>query len=240
MSGTEALEILKKEFVNIIFLDENMPGLSGLETLQRLKKLYPHIPIVMITKSEEEHIMEDAIGSNIADYLIKPVNPNQILLCLKKNIDNKKIVSAKVTVDYQQAFRDLSMRISDRLSIQEWEELYKELVNWELQIEKIEDSSIAEMLAAQKEEANIQFSKFVQRNYLDWVNGRGVEKPLQSHTVLKEKLFPYINENKSCFLFVIDNLRYDQWRSIYPLLHDYYYIDEESICHRIRTSYRRI
>ena len=242
LSGTEALEILKKEFVNIIFLDENMPGLSGLETLQRLKKLYPHIPIVMITKSEEEHIMEDAIGSNIADYLIKPVNPNQILLCLKKNIDNKKIVSAKVTVDYQQAFRDLSMRISDRLSIQEWEELYKELVNWELQIEKIEDSSIAEMLAAQKEEANIQFSKFVQRNYIDWVNGRSVEKPLQSHTVLKDKLFPYINENKSCFLFVIDNLRYDQWRSIYPILHDYYYIDEESICHSIlptATHYAR-
>lgn len=157
MSGMEALEILKTEFVNIIFLDENMPGLSGLETLQRLKKDYPHIPIVMITKSEEEHIMEDAIGSNIADYLIKPVNPNQILLCLKKNIDNKKLVSEKVTSNYQQSFRELSMRISDRLSVPEWEELYKELVNWELQIEKIEDESVTEMLAAQKEEANVQF-----------------------------------------------------------------------------------
>ena len=163
MSGMEALEILKTEFVNIIFLDENMPGLSGLETLQRLKKEYPHIPIVMITKSEEEHIMEDAIGSNIADYLIKPVNPNQILLGLKKNIDNKKLVSEKVTSNYQQSFRELSMRISDHLSVSEWEELYKELVNWELQIEKIEDESITEMLAAQKEEANIQFAKFVQR-----------------------------------------------------------------------------
>lgn len=120
MSGMEALEILKTEFVNIIFLDENMPGLSGLETLQRLKKDYPHIPIVMITKSEEEYIMEDAIGSNIADYLIKPVNPNQILLCLKKNIDNKKLVSEKVTSNYQQSFRELSMRISDRLSVSEW------------------------------------------------------------------------------------------------------------------------
>ena len=242
LSGMEALEILKKEFVNIIFLDENMPGLSGLETLQRLKKEYPHIPIVMITKSEEEHIMEDAIGSNIADYLIKPVNPNQILLCLKKNIDNKKLVTAKVTVDYQRAFRDLSMRISDRLSVKEWEDLYRELVNWEMQIEKIEDEGVAEMLAAQKEEANVQFAKFVQRNYIDWVNGRGTDKPIQSHTVLKEKMFPYLSEQKPTFLFVIDNLRYDQWRCIYPLLHDYYYVDEETICHSIlptATHYAR-
>lgn len=242
LSGMEALEILKKEFVNIIFLDENMPGLSGLETLKRLKKDYPHIPIVMITKSEEEHIMEDAIGSSIADYLIKPVNPNQILLCLKKNIDNKKLVTAKVTVDYQQSFRDLSMRISDRLSVKEWEDLYRELVNWELQMEKIEDEGVAEMLAAQKEEANVQFAKFVQRNYLDWVNGRGTDKPIQSHTVLKEKMFPYLNEHKPTFLFVIDNLRYDQWHSIYPLLHDYYYVEEETICHSIlptATHYAR-
>ncbi|MBQ3751720.1 MAG: PglZ domain-containing protein [Bacteroidales bacterium] len=242
LSGMEALEILKKEFVNIIFLDENMPGLSGLETLQRLKKEYPHIPIVMITKSEEEHIMEDAIGSNIADYLIKPVNPNQILLCLKKNIDNKKLVTAKVTIDYQQAFRDLSMRISDRLSVKEWEDLYRELVNWEMQIEKIEDEGVAEMLAAQKEEANVQFAKFVQRNYIDWVNGRGTDKPIQSHTVLKEKMFPYLSEQKPTFLFVIDNLRYDQWRCIYPLVHDYYYVDEETICHSIlptATHYAR-
>lgn len=242
LSGTEALEILKSEYVDIIFLDENMPGLSGLETLQQLKKLYPHLPIVMITKSEEEHIMEDAIGSNIADYLIKPVNPNQILLCLKKNIDKKSIVSNKVTIDYQQSFRELSMRISDHLSIQEWNELYKDLVNWELKIEKIEDESISQMLAAQKEEANIQFSKFVQANYLNWVNGRGSEKPIQSHTVLKDKLFPHIEEGKSTFLFVIDNLRFDQWRSIYPILHDYYYAEEESICYSIlptATHYAR-
>lgn len=242
MSGVEALEIMEKEFVNIIFLDENMPGLSGLETLQRIKKLYPHVPVVMITKSEEEHIMEDAIGSNIADYLIKPVNPNQILLCLKKNIDKKNIISNKVTVNYQQSFRELSMRISDHLSISEWNALYKDLTDWELKIEKIEDDSIVEMLSAQKEEANIQFAKFVQANYLNWVNGRGSEKPIQSHTVLKEKMFNHLTEQGSTFLFVIDNLRYDQWRSIYPILHDYYYIDEETICYSIlptATHYAR-
>lgn len=242
MSGMEALDILEKSFVNIIFLDENMPGLSGLETLHRIKKNYPHLPVVMITKSEEEHIMEDAIGSNIADYLIKPVNPNQILLCLKKNIDKKELVTNKITVNYQQSFRELSMRISDRLSIQEWNNLYKDLVDWELQIEKIEDESIADMLAAQKEEANVQFAKFVQANYLNWINGRGSEKPIQSHTVLKEKLFHNLDEQKSAFLFVIDNLRYDQWRCIYPILHDYYYIEEESLCYSIlptATHYAR-
>lgn len=242
LSGMDAIEILKREFVNIIFLDENMPGLSGIETLQRLKKLYPHIPIVMITKSEEEHIMEDAIGANIADYLIKPVNPNQILLCLKKNIDNKKIVNEKVTINYQQAFRELSMRISDRLSIREWEDLYRELVNWELQIEKIEDESVASMLMAQKEEANIHFAKFIENNYLDWIHGKSGEKPILSHTVLKDKMFPLISEQRPIFLFVIDNLRYDQWRSIYPLIHDYYYIEEESICYSIlptATHYAR-
>lgn len=244
MSGMEAIEILKKQIVDIVFLDENMPGLSGLETLQRIKKEYPYLPVVMITKSEEEHIMEDAIGSNIADYLIKPVNPNQILSCLKRNItmNKKNLVGNKVTSDYQQAFRELSMRISDRLSVAEWETLYKELVNWELQIEKIGDESVLEMLIAQKDEANVQFSKFVQRNYVDWVNGRGTEKPIQSHTVLKEKLFPFIQENKPVFLFVIDNLRYDQWRCIYPLVHDYYIIEDETICHSIlptATHYAR-
>jgi len=136
----------------------------------------------------------------------------------------------------------LSMRISDRLSVKEWEDLYRELVNWEMQIEKIEDEGVAEMLAAQKEEANVQFAKFVQRNYIDWVNGRGTDKPIQSHTVLKEKMFPYLSEQKPTFLFVIDNLRYDQWRCIYPLLHDYYYVDEETICHSIlptATHYAR-
>ena len=145
VSGNEALDALEKEVVGIIFLDENMPGLSGIETLKKIKALQTNIPIVMITKSEEEHIMEDAIGSNIADYLIKPVNPNQILLCLKKNIENKKIVSEKSTIAYQQAFRNISMKLSDNLTLDEWETLYKELVFWELELEKIEDSGVADI-----------------------------------------------------------------------------------------------
>ena len=242
VSGNEALEVLQKEIIDIIFLDEQMPGMNGIETMKRIKTINQHIPIVMITKSEEENIMEDAIGSNIADYLIKPVNPNQILLCLKKNIDNKKIITEKSTIAYQQAFRELSMRISDRLSLSEWDALYKELVYWELELEKIEDSGVAEILANQKEEANIQFAKFVSKNYLNWLTGKGDEKPSLSHTVLKDKLFPLLSEKQPIFLFVIDNLRFDQWKTIQPMIHDFYHVEDESICYSIlptATHYAR-
>ena len=178
VSGNEAIQILDAENVDIIFLDENMPGLSGIETLKHIKTVHPHTPVVMITKSEEEHIMEDAIGANIADYLIKPVKPNQILLCLKKNIENNKIVNEKSTMGYQQAFRDISLKISDSMTLAEWEMLYKELVYWELELDKIEDSGVGEMLADQKTEADLQFAKFVIKNYEDWLHGRSSEKPL--------------------------------------------------------------
>ncbi|MGI5821486.1 MAG: PglZ domain-containing protein [Bacteroidales bacterium] len=242
VSGNEALEELEKEIVDIIFLDENMPGLSGIETLKLLKPKYNHIPIVMITKSEEEHIMDDAIGGNIADYLIKPVNPNQILLSLKKNVDNKKIVTEKSTMAYQQAFRDIAMKISDALSIEEWNSLYSELVFWELELDKIEDSGIASILTDQKQEANSLFGKYITQNYQNWLTGKSLEKPLMSHTILKERLFPSLKEKEPTFLFVIDNLRYDQWKIIFPLISEYYRIDSEEIYYSIlptATQYAR-
>ncbi|MDR1758798.1 MAG: PglZ domain-containing protein [Bacteroidales bacterium] len=242
MSGNEVIEKLENEIIDIVFLDEQMPGMSGIETMKQIKSRFQHVPVVMITKSEEERIMEDAIGSNIADYLIKPVNPHQILLCLKKIIDNKKIVTEKSVRAYQEAFRELSTRISDRLSIQEWEKLYKDLVYWELELEKIEDNGVADILAEQKTEANTRFSKFVMREYLGWIQGKTREKPLLSHTVLKEKLFPFLSEDKPAFLFVIDNLRYDQWKTIQPFFNDYYRTEYEDITYSIlptATHYSR-
>lgn len=243
VSGNEAIEILNSEqTVDIIFLDENMPGLSGIETLKHIKTTHPNTPVVMITKSEEEHIMEDAIGSNIADYLIKPVNPNQILLCLKKNVENSKIVNEKSTMAYQQAFRDISMKISDSMTVAEWEILYKELVYWELELDKIEDSGVGEILANQKEEANTQFAKFVSKNYENWINVRTEERPMFSHTILKEKMFPDMENGKTAFLFVVDNLRYDQWKVLHSLIHPYYRVDEETLFYSIlptATHYAR-
>jgi CheY-like chemotaxis protein len=219
-NGDEAIDVLKAKTVDIVFLDENMPGLSGIETLSIIKASYPNLPVVMITKSEEEHIMEDAIGASISDYLIKPVNPKQILLSVKKNLENKRLVSEKTTHAYQQQFRNIGMEISNRLDFNEWIEVYKKLVYWELELEKAQDQSIVDIMRSQKDEANQVFCKYVERNYLDWLNGRSAEKPVQSHTLLREKVFPLIKENSSMFLILIDNLRYDQWKMLQPIFEE--------------------
>jgi len=228
-NGSEALDMVKSTPYDIIFLDEQMPGLSGIETLELIKVDYPNLPVVMITKSEEETIMEDAIGSNIADYLIKPVNPKQILLSLKKNLEDKKLRSEKSTTQYQQAFSQLGMRISPGLDHHEWADIYKQLVRWELKLEKSDDPGIKEVLNMQKTEANQVFSKFIERNYYDWINGKTDNRPVLSHTLLKEKLFPNLSDHKPTFLILIDNLRYDQWKTIQPVIEDGFRVKNDEI-----------
>lgn len=218
-SGQEALEELEKTRVDIVFLDENMPGISGLETLSEIKVIDSSLPVVMITKSEEEFIMEEAIGSKIADYLIKPVNPNQILLSLKKSLDHSRLVSEKTTSSYQQEFRKIAMNMSMVNSYEEWAELYKKLIYWELQLEQIEDSGMFEILESQKVEANNQFGKFIDKNYQDWFNGG--DAPILSHTLFKNWIAPEIKEEKT-LLIVVDNLRYDQWYSFEDTVGSFY------------------
>ncbi|HEY6159934.1 MAG TPA: bifunctional response regulator/alkaline phosphatase family protein [Bacteroidia bacterium] len=227
-SGDVALDLIKQNDFDIVFLDENMPGLSGLETLNRIKSSQPQLPVVMITKSEEEHIMEDAIGNKISDYLIKPVNPNQILLSLKKILDNKRLISEKTTSGYQQDFRNIGMTLSDRLSFKEWCEVYRKLVFWELELEKSNDASMSEILTMQKREANTQWGKFIERHYINWLHGKD-EAPAQSHTLLKQKLFPVLDKESSVFLLVIDNLRYDQWKMIQPIISEYFKVENEEL-----------
>lgn len=228
-SGNDAIDLIEKQDFDIVFLDENMPGLSGLETLTRIKNKKNDIPVVMITKSEEENLMEDAIGSKIADYLIKPVNPNQILLSLKKILDNKKLVSAKTTSGYQQDFRNIGMTLSDRLSWDEWTEVYKKLVFWELELQKTQDESMHEILAMQKQEANVAWGKFVERNYIDWLNGKDKNPPTLSHTLLKNKLAPELEKEGTVFFLLIDNLRYDQWKVLQPVLSQYFKVEKEEV-----------
>ena len=211
-SGDEALEIINKNSFNLIFLDENMPGLSGLETLNIIKDKYANIPVVMITKSEEESIMEEAIGSKISDYLIKPVNPNQILLSIKKNLDSSRLVDEKITKSYQQEFRNISLQLSSNLSFDDWCEVYKKIVFWELELEKSNDNSIDEIIAMQKSEANSQFFRFISRNYENWINEK--DSPLLSHNLMAQKVFPHLDKESSVFMLLIDNLRYDQWKII--------------------------
>ena len=220
-SGMEALEMIKEDSFDIVFIDENMPGLSGLETLNSLKEKESNLPVVMITKSEEEYIMEEAIGNKIADYLIKPVNPNQILLSLKKNLDHNRLISEKTTSNYQQEFRKIAMDLAMINSHEEWAELYQKLIYWELELDQIQDSGMIDILESQKVEANLQFGKFVEKNYQDWFAGHG-DAPLLSTDLMNKKVLPHIRQNEKVLLVVIDNLRYDQWKSIEKHISPFY------------------
>ena len=231
-SGSEALDELADSNVDIVFLDENMPGLSGLDTLTEIKREYPQLPVIMITKSEEEHIMDEALGGKISDYLIKPVNPNQILLTVKKHTESRRLVSEKSTFSYQQQFRDISMRLSDRLDADEWIELYKKLVYWDLELASTEDENIHDIFMSQKSEANQLFCKFYEKNYIDWLND-AAPKPLMSPTVVRERLFPLLEEDRPTFFIVIDNFRYDQWKFIQPLVEQYLRTDRDEIYYSI-------
>lgn len=241
-SGDEALELAEKNNFSVVLLDENMPGLSGLETLNQLKQKYSDLPVIMITKSEEEHLMEDAIGSKISDYLIKPVNPNQILLSLKKTLDNRRLISEKTTFNYQQEFRQIGMMLGDRLGWPEWQEVYKKLVYWELELEKSRDESMSEILQMQKSEANKSYGKFIENNYIGWLNGKNANPPLFSHTIFKQRVAPMLDKDEPVFLVLIDNLRYDQWKVIQPIISEYFKVDQEELYSSIlptATQYAR-
>lgn len=210
-NGHDAIEACRSSLFDLVLLDENMPGLTGLETLTRIKEIQPSTPVVMVTKSEEEDIMEQAIGSKIADYLIKPVNPNQILLTLKKNIHRKEIVAEKANNAYQQNFGKLSLMINDARSIEEWQEVYRRIVYWELQLESA-DTQMHEMLKSQKDEANNMFGKFVRKSYMNWMSSPREERPVMSNDLFREHIFPLVDNGEKVFLIIIDNFRYDQWR----------------------------
>jgi CheY-like chemotaxis protein len=240
-SGTEALENLDDTNFDIVFLDENMPGLTGLETLNEIKERRANLPVVMITKSEEEYIMEEAIGNKIADYLIKPVNPNQILLSLKKNLDHSRLISEKTTSNYQQEFRKIAMDMAMVNSYEEWSELYQKLIYWELQLEDIEDVGMTQILESQKTEANAQFGKFIEKNYTDWFE-KNADAPVMSHTLFKNKIVPELSDKQPTLLIVIDNLRYDQWKAFEPIVNNYYKKASESSFYSIlptATQYAR-
>lgn len=225
-SGEDALELVSSESFNLIFLDENMPGLSGLQTLERIKSIAPNVPVIMITKSEEEDIMDEAIGSKIADYLIKPVNPKQILLTIKKHLDTRRLVTQKTTSAYQVEFSQIGAQINVAHSFEEWAAVYKKLVYWEEQLDSSDESGMNEILAMQWTDANNGYTRFVKRNYADWFEGQDPSRPLLSPRIFREKVFPLLKNGKVAVL-VIDNLRYDQWKLIEKQIDDLYSVDEE-------------
>lgn len=227
-NGQDAIDMFDDENFDIVFLDENMPGLSGLETLAEIKEKKSATPVIMITKSEEEYIMEEAIGSKIADYLIKPVNPNQILLSLKKNLDHSRLVSEKTTLDYQKEFRKIAMDMAMVNTYEDWVELYKKLIFWEIELENIEDQSMVEILESQKLEANSQFGKFIEKNYEKWFASEE-NRPYLSHEIFRKLVVPEIRKKDKPILFVvIDNLRYDQWKAFENVVNNHYKLEKET------------
>lgn len=261
-NGTDAIDQCRQKTFDLILLDEMMPGLSGLETLQDIKEISPVTPVVMVTKSEEENIMDQAIGSKIADYLIKPVNPSQILLTLKKNIHRKEIVTEVTQSGYQQSFQDIASQIDSSRTWQDWMDIYRRLVHWELELSST-DSNMTEMLRMQKEEANNGFTKYIKAHYMDWVdpmsntavmnrNTAGKlrmtrqdtksrqhdddERPLMSTDIFKKKIFPLLDEGEKVFLIVIDNFRLDQWRVLSQEIGDMFDIDEQTYMSILPTA----
>ncbi len=226
-NGEDAIDTLTEAVPNIVFLDENMPGMSGLETLQEIKRLHPEVPVVMITKSEEEHIMEQAIGEKIADYLIKPVNPSQILLCLKKHVHSRDIVTEQVQQNYRQEWSDISYMIDTASTIEEWQAIERTLSKWDIELE---NSSMRSLIEDQRTQANAAFAKWIGRNYVSWFSGEGLAvsgRPLMSPDVMKHAVFPLLDKGEKVLLCVIDNFRYDQWKTIQPLIGEFYSVAHE-------------
>ncbi|OIR12867.1 transcriptional regulatory protein SrrA [mine drainage metagenome] len=241
-NGFDAIEFVKNNFADVVLLDESMPGISGLQTLAKIKEIKQHIPVVLITKNETETLMDEAIGSQISDYLLKPVNPNQVWLSLKKIIDNKRLVAEKTTTAYQQQFRDLFMALNDDPDFNQWMEIYKKIVYWELEMEKSDSPEMREIFASQKDEANAEFFKFVSKNYAKWVNPKSAEAPIMSHNLLQFKILPHVEKNIPTFFILIDNLRYDQWKIIQPIFAESFRILEEETFYSIlptATQYSR-
>ena len=232
-NGADALDSVSQSHFDLVILDENMPGLSGLETLSQIKQMRPDVPVIMITKSEEENIMNQAIGNKIADYLIKPVNPNQILMSLKKNLHSSTLVSQQATSDYQQEFRRITEQINDSSDITDWYNLYRKLVFWEMELAQT-DTNMDELLLSQKSDANAQFCKYIKRNYESWIDSEN--RPLMSNDVFKRKVFPLLDAGEKVFFVLIDNFRLDQWRIIKPLLAEYYNIEEDLYCSILPTA----
>lgn len=242
-NGQDAIEMVGEDDYDVVFLDESMPGLTGLETLPRIKEVKPHLPVVMITKNEEEDLMEEAIGSQITDYLIKPVKSQQILLTLKKIIDNKRLVKEKTQSAYQQEFQKLFMEIQDQQDVNGWAELYKKLLYWELELDKSNTREMGDIFAMQKQEANKEFTKFVMKNYFDWIaNPNDEDAPTLSHNLFKDKVFDILLEDKPTIFVLIDNLRFDQWKVLEPLLQDNFKTVKEDYFYSIlptATQYSR-
>ncbi|WP_103664122.1 T9SS response regulator signal transducer PorX [Gracilimonas amylolytica] len=224
-NGADAISLIESEAFDIVYLDEQMPGMGGIETLEKIKALQPSLPVVMITKSEEESIMEDAIGGKISDYLIKPVNPNQILLTTKRLLERGRLQSEKSAQTYLRQFNELSSRIHPGTHWKEWIDVYKELTQWEIDLGD-GDEGLKQVLSDQFQQANKEFGKFMDQEYREWMR-TGENRPMLSPEVIKKYVNPHLDKGENVMFFIIDCMRYDQWLLFEPFLSNHYSIDTD-------------
>lgn len=226
-NGYDAVDMARATPYDLIILDEMMPGMTGLETLPAIKEVRPSTPVIMVTKSEEENIMDKAVGSKIADYIIKPVNPNQVLLSIKKNVHQQQLVTEQTTADYRAEFGRIAMSFSDARTFDDWCNIYRKLTHWEMDLAESSDEGIREILSYQKDEANNEFSKFIRKQYKGWINAKDGDTPVMSHTLMRTNIFPVADKHAKTTLLLIDNFRYDQWRTVAPMLHNWFNTERE-------------
>lgn len=234
-NGADALELTGRETFDLVILDENMPGITGLETLSRIKARHPQLPVIMITKSEEENIMDQAVGAKIADYLIKPVNPNQILLSIKKNLHSSQLVTERSTTDYRQAFGQISQLITEASTFNDWCDIYSRITHWDMELSSTAND-IWQLLDMQRAEANAAFAKFIKRVYQGWMGKDSAEAPLMSPAIFRTHVFPALDRGEKVFFLLIDNFRLDQWRAVRGMLTDIFNIDESIYCSILPTA----
>lgn len=236
-NGEDAVSSVKEKNYDLIFLDEMMAGMGGLETLARIKEINSTIPIVMITKNEEESLMNEAIGFKITDYLTKPVNPSQVLLVCKKILEGKKIKGEHAAKDYLQDFNQISNAMLQNLDADEWIEIYLKIVNWDLELDIHSEIGLRQTFIDQKREANKEFSKFVENNYRDWINSSlPSERPTLTVDILNKYLVNEISSHDNVFFFVLDCMRLDQWLVMEKLLSDYFKIEKSYYYSILPTS----
>jgi CheY-like chemotaxis protein len=225
-NGEDAISMVRGSGFDLVFLDETMPGMGGLQTLAEIKDLHPSLPVVMVTKNEEESLMEDAIGEKIKDYLIKPVNPSQVLMACKKILEGRRIASAAVSKDYIQEFNDISAALTRDLGHEGWIDIYTRLVQWGLELDQHPELGLKQTLSDQIRECNHAFGKYVEKNYPEWME-RTHHRPTLSPEIVDRYVIPELNQGKSVFFFVIDCLRLDQWLIMESLLQEYFTISKE-------------
>ena len=226
-NADDGLEMIRQSGFDLVLLDESMPGKDGLTALGEIKELEPGLPVIMITKNEEESLMEDAIGAHIDDYLTKPVNPSQILLAAKKILESRNISQKKLTRDYPQELNKITMQLMNRLSPDDWVDIFRRICSWDVELDSVPDQELREIIYNQRRECNVEFGKYIERNYLDWVNAPEDERPMLSTDIVKNYVYPELRDGKKVVFMVIDCLRLDQWMALEKYFYEFYSIKKD-------------